>query len=297
MNATPKKNGTPARDASGKFLSAKAKEEIPVEDPPATILSRHRDSLAELKSELESVQALRLRSGALQTELAGVEIAITKLVEERLCGGSSDSELAASGNRKSSLEMQLDHLRKREHEACSSLQRRLTPDVIAMTRLGDAWIAHRRYREVKTLACLVVDEAPAATVEACHTLAEWSVSYRTALASLGAPVLLSFAWQRPLDLKSEKILTDGVIKDPLYAAPLREEIVKALLEAACRTISRWEAVLGRVADESDFELPSYEEPVPEPISIPVGEEPRKQIRGHWTEEDLKTVPWEKKGAA
>jgi len=89
-------------------------------------LQRHRDSLAELKSELEGVQALRLRSGALQTELDNVEIAITKLVEERLCGGSSDSELAASGNRKSSLETQLDHLRKREHEAELELQRRLT---------------------------------------------------------------------------------------------------------------------------------------------------------------------------
>ena len=66
------------------------------------------------------------------------------------------------------------------------------------------------------------------------------------------------------------------------------------MEAATKTISRWEAVLCRVADESDFELPSYEEPVPEPVVIPVQEEPRKQIKGHWTEEDLKTVPWEQR---
>ena len=106
--------------------------------------------------------------------------------------------------------------------------------------------------------------------------------------------MLSFAWQRPLDLKSEKVLDDGQIKDPIYAAPLREEIVKALLEAAAKTISRWEAVLSRVADESDFELPSYVEPV----VISIQEEPRKQIKGHWTEDELKTPPWEKRiGAA
>jgi hypothetical protein len=52
-----------------------------------------------------------------------------------------------------------------------------------------------------------------------------------------------------------------------------------------------------VADDlADFILPSYEEPVPEPVIIPVQQAP-KQIKGHWTPEELATVPWEKKGAA
>jgi hypothetical protein len=51
-----------------------------------------------------------------------------------------------------------------------------------------------------------------------------------------------------------------------------------------------------VAREKDFELPSYEEPLPEPVVIPAAES-SKQVRGHWTEDDLKSVPWEKKGAA
>jgi hypothetical protein len=58
-----------------------------------------------------------------------------------------------------------------------------------------------------------------------------------------------------------------------------------------------------VADDlAIFELPSYEEPVLAPPVIPVQEEPRKQIRGYWSEEELKVPPWEKriepaKGAA
>ena len=133
------------------------------------IRQRHRESLAGLKAELETIQALRLRCGALSTELDNVQLGIDALVEERLQGGSSDSELAASGNRKLSLDLQLGHLRKHEDEALLSLQRRLTPDVVACERLASFWESHRLACEVRVLQCLVVEESRATSSVFCFS--------------------------------------------------------------------------------------------------------------------------------
>jgi hypothetical protein len=101
---------------------------------------------------------------------------------------------------------------------------------------------------------------------------------------------------RPLDApKSEKWegITGGQIKDPLYVAPMREEIMRCLIEAAVKAIARWEAILGQVGREKGFELPSYEAPPPPVVVIPV-EPPTKQVTFYTHPDELATPPWEKR---
>jgi hypothetical protein len=94
---------------------------------------------------------------------------------------------------------QLELLHKHQHAAETGLQKRLAADVEAITRLGDAWIAHVLERKTKAMASLVVEDRRAALAAPCRQLVEPSIN------RLGKTVLFT----------SECVKTLPVAKPPL----------------------------------------------------------------------------------
>jgi hypothetical protein len=102
--------------------------------------------------------------------------------------------------------------------------------------------------------------------------------------------LESFAWSRPLDgLESEKTpWATQHIPDPLYAAPSREAIIGLLIATAAKAIGRWEVLLSLVSSSMGFQLPSYEEPLPESEVPPPDPDTGKSVHATWLPADLET---------
>jgi hypothetical protein len=81
-----------------------------------------------------------------------------------------------------------------------------------------------------------------------------------------------------------------VIPDPFFKPPSREDTVGFLLDPADKAARRWEVLLGLVASAaaSGFQLPSYEEPLPETETPPVDPDSGKVLHAFWTPQDLET---------
>jgi len=184
---------------------------------------------------------------------------------------------------------------KHQHAAELSLQRRLTADIRAIARLEGVWTAFELDRETERFALLIVEGRRESLLENCRVLAQASVSYQAKLDVLGERALESFAWSRPLDApQSQKTeySTSGLIADPIFVGPQREEIVRYLLETAAKAVRRWELLLAAVSELKGFALPSYEEPPAEMDVPPVYPDTTKEVHGFWTQEDLEKAPWE-----
>jgi hypothetical protein len=254
------------------------------------IFGQHQENLSALTASLADVTRLRERSAAISAECARQAALIDRLAEE----GASDEELGVASNRQAGLQVRREHAWKHQHAAELSLQRRLSADIKAQARLEWAWTGFVLDRETERFSLLIVEGRRDSLLETCRQLAQVSISYETKLAGLGERALESFAWSRPLDApQSQKTAySTGLVSDPIYAVPQREQIVGVLLDTAQKAIKRWELLLAAVGESKGFALPSYEEPIPEPAIPPVYPDTTKEVHAFWTPADLDKPDWQ-----
>jgi hypothetical protein len=257
------------------------------------ILAQHQANLAGLRAELEEVVKLREKSSGLLTDLAIASTILDGMADDLLDGRGSDEDLGKAKLRKSSLEAQAARLHERRHAAELSLQRRLTLDITAILRLEGAWTAFELNRETEKLLALFVPDRRESLWEDLARHAHLTISYQSTVASLGEYLQSAGVWSvcaldAPPSQKTEH--STKTIPDPIYKPPTREEVIGHLLVASDKASRRWEVLLGLVASavESGFQLPSYEEPLPQSEAPPVEPDTGKSVHAFWTPQDLET---------
>jgi hypothetical protein len=240
--------------------SVNAKRRTQEMQPDALI--DYRNSANEIQAATEKLAKLATSRAECAKELEAASALAAEAADQLVEGRKEGLELDDMVRRRDSLSAQLEAFDRKLASAGTLLQKRLSNDWEAWSRLGSAWAADVFRGEVGRLM-IGIEVGPEVETWA-RALAEHSRLYRENVIAIPA---ISYAATRDL-AAAPPSRWSSLVRDytPEEWALVRAETVATLLSAGREFLPKAELLLARAAQLQD--VPPFHLPAPEPVVTP-----------------------------